>query len=94
MSIVGFTDRDRVEAGPEPEHALTMHYYDSRGVFRILEVDIDDHAWRIQRIAPGFSRRFTGTFADGGNTIAGQWQPCRDDVAWEDDLRITYRRVR
>jgi hypothetical protein len=71
-----------------------MHYFDSRGVFRIYQASADDQALRLWREAPGFSQRFTGTFADGGDTILGTWQLRTDDVHWEDDLRITYRRTR
>jgi hypothetical protein len=93
--MIGFTDADRVEGFAEaatPGSQLTQHYYDSRGVFRIYTVTIDETAWRTFRDAPGFSQRFTGTFADGGNTIVGLSQLCRDDVHWNDDLAITYRR--
>jgi hypothetical protein len=98
ISIVGYVDRDRMDAppggaSPEPDDSdLTMHYYDSRGVARVYEVSIDDDAWRIWRTAPGFSQRFTGTFAAGGDIIAGTWELCEDDVRWEADLGITYRR--
>ncbi len=99
ISIIGFTDRDRVDPASESSPAadsdqpLTVHYFDSRGVFRVLNAAVDDHAWRIWRDAPGFSQRFAGTFADSGATIVGLWELRRDDVHWEDDLRITYRRV-
>ncbi|MFL5322586.1 MAG: hypothetical protein ACJ790_23195 [Myxococcaceae bacterium] len=92
-SIIGFTDRDRAEGAPEPSQ-LTMHYFDSRGVFRVFEVSIDETAWKFSRIAPGFSQRFTGTFADGGDTIVGVSQLCQDDVNWVNDLRINYRRAK
>ena len=97
ISIIGITDADRVDPGTnEPatadEPGMSMHYFDSRGVFRVYDVSIDDEALRISRNAPGFSQRFTGTFADGGKTMAGTWQLCRDDVNWNDDLAITYRR--
>jgi hypothetical protein len=96
-AIIGFTDRDRVDhatggAAPAGERPLSMHYYDSRGVFRAMQASIDDESWRIWRNDPGFSQRFTGTFADGGDTIVGRWQLCEDDVHWNDDLQITYRR--
>jgi len=100
ISILGFTDRDRVDKGARTapasagEPQLTMHYFDSRGVFRVYDVSVDDEAWRIWRDAPGFSQRFTGTFADGGDTLIGRWQVCEDDVRWTDDLEITYRRRR
>ena len=98
ISIIGFTDQDRVHPSPGADSAvrgerqLTMHYFDSRGVSRVYGVSADAEVWRIWREAPGFSQRFTGTFADGGDTIVGLWQLCRDDVHWNDDLRITYRR--
>jgi hypothetical protein len=98
ISIIGITDQDRVADAPDDNTAvgaasrICMHYFDSRGVFRIYEAAIDDQAWRLWRDAPRFSQRFTGTFADGGHTIAGRWQLCRDDVDWHDDLEITYRR--
>lgn len=97
ISIIGFTGRDRVDdaragkmAAAEP--SPSMHYFDSRGVFRVCDVNVDDASWRIERNAPGFSQRFTGTFADGGETIVGRWQLYEDDVHWNDDLQITYRR--
>ena len=90
IAIIGFTDRDRVEH--ESDASLTMHYYDSRGVFREFEASIDATTWRMSRLASGFSQRFVGTFTDGGATIVGRWQLCEDDVHWRDDLEITYRR--
>lgn len=98
ISILGFTDRDRVAdaASYDPatagEALLRMHYFDSRGVFRVYEASIDNESWRIRRNAPGFSQRFTGTFADDGDTIVGRWQLCQDEHSWNDDLEITYRR--
>jgi len=98
ISVIGVTGLDRVDGTPPPdptdaaEPQLSMHYFDSRGVFRIYHMSIDDHTWQLWRDAPGFSQRFTGTFADGENTIVGHWQLCRDDIRWDDDLQITYRR--
>ena len=100
LSIIGDLAHDRAEGGrgadadASGEGPLQMHYYDSRGVYREQEVSVDDVAWRWWRMAPGFSQRFTGTFADGGDTIIGVSQLRRDDVHWADDLRITYRRQR
>lgn len=96
ISILGFTDHDRVDGPGAPAPAtgrLTMHYFDSRGVFRVYDLTIDDHAWRWERLAPGFSQRFTGLFSDGGDTITGTFQVCEDDAHWQDDLQITYRRA-
>ena len=96
ISIIGVFDRDRVDdpAGDadDPTESLRMHYFDSRGVFRVYEVGIDDFAWRMRRDAPGFSQRFTGVWAEMANTLVGQWELNEDDRNWADDLRITYRR--
>ena len=91
ISIIGFTDRDRAD-GPTDKQPLHMHYYDSRGVYRDYDTSIDDSAWHWERMSAGFSQRFTGTFADGGDTIVGISQLCEDDGHWHDDLEITFRR--
>jgi hypothetical protein len=97
ISIIGYSDSDRVDPASHRVHTagqLTMSYFDSRGVSRIMEASIDETAWRLARIAPGFSQRFTGTFANGGNTIEGLWQLCEDEVHWNDDVAITFRRTK
>ena len=97
ISVIGNMAQDRVPEGARNTQAsatpLKAHYFDERGVFRILDASIDETAWRLLREAPGFSQRFVGTFADKGHTISGLWQLCQDDVHWNDDLRITYKRV-
>jgi hypothetical protein len=75
------------------EERLAMHYFDSRGVQRVYGLSMSDGVLRIWRDAPGFSQRFTGTFGDGGDTLAGVWELSRDDSTWADDLEIAYRRV-
>jgi hypothetical protein len=92
-------DPDRVDerTGQVPDAGppkLRTHYFDSRGVFRVYETKVDDESWQWWRDAAGFSQRFTGRFADGGETIVGTSQLRRDDVHWVDDLAITYRRKR
>lgn len=69
-----------------------MHYHDSRGVFRDYAFVVDETSIRFSRDDPGFSQRFTGTYTDGGTTLVGQSQLCKDGVHWIDDLAITYRR--
>jgi hypothetical protein len=46
--------------------------------------------WRDQ---PGFAQRFTGRLGADGTTIAGVAELCQDGATWEQDLRITFRRV-
>jgi hypothetical protein len=90
--------QDRVGGadGADPTDAdasqLRMHYFDSRGVFRVYEVRVDDTVWRWWRDAPGFSQRFAGVIAADGNTIDSHSQLCEDDIHWTDDLQVTYRR--
>jgi hypothetical protein len=95
ISIIGFTERARADKhapAPAGEPELRMHYYDSRGVFRVYEMSVDAATWRLWRDVPGFSQRYVGVVADGGNTIVGRWQLREDAVTWNDDLQITYRR--
>lgn len=100
LSVIGDMGHDRVDgagapagAGPAARtSALRMHYFDARGVFRLYEVRVDDASWQWWRDAAGFSQRFTGRSADGGETIVGRSQLCTDHVHWADDLAITYRR--
>ena len=97
--VIGHMEQDRVEHGARSAPAsgaspLRMHYFDSRGVFRVYETRVTDAAWEYWRNAPGFSQRLTGRFEDGGDTIVGRSQLCTDDVHWADDLAITYRRTR
>jgi hypothetical protein len=97
LSVIGQMGHDRVDGGVPTgadESQLRMHYFDSRGVFRVYEVGVDHAAWRWWREAPGFSQRFTGTFSPDGDTITGRSQVCEDGVQWVDDLQITYRRQR
>jgi hypothetical protein len=74
---------------------LSMHYFDSRGVYRVYAASLDQATWRFWRDAPppDFSQRFTGTFSDDGNTITGRGQLSKDGKTWEDDLDLNYQRV-
>jgi hypothetical protein len=98
LSVIGTDDRDRADdAAPARDHGdprLSMHYFDSRGVFRLYQASVDEQTWKFWRDSPGFSQRFTGTFTEGGDTIVGISQLRKDDDRWNDDLQITYRRAR
>jgi hypothetical protein len=82
ISVTGVTD-DR----------LAMHYFDTRGVFRLYSVSADAGTWRFWRDGPDFAQRFTGTFSADGDTITGHGELSHDGSSWEDDLQLTYRRT-
>jgi hypothetical protein len=70
-----------------------MLYFDERGVSRKYDVTLRDNTLEWWRNTPGFSQRFTGTFADDGNTIIGKGQMQQDGSTWEGDLELTYHRM-
>ena len=86
IAIIGF-DADRA--------TLLQHYFDSRGVARVYEMSVDGKVWTLRRSAapPDFSQRFTGTFDDEDNTIAGRWEISHDGSTWEHDFDLTYTRL-
>ena len=92
ISIIGDTD------------GLRMHYFDTRGVHRIFKVTVTSTGWEMtmDRHAPAgsfaspdapFSQRITYTFEDKDRTMSGKAMLSYDNVKWDDDLEITYRRV-
>jgi hypothetical protein len=72
---------------------LSMQYFDTRGVHRVLAVSLSEGSWRFSRDGSDFSQRFTGTFSDDGDTITGLSEISEDGSTWDDDLVITYRRA-
>jgi hypothetical protein len=72
---------------------LSMQYFDTRGVHRVLAVSLSEGSWRFSRDGSDFSQRFTGTFSDDSDTITGLSEISQDGSTWADDLAITYRRA-
>jgi hypothetical protein len=93
ISIIGDTD------------GLRMHYFDSRGVHRILEVTVTDEGWDMamdRHSSAGsfalpdapFSQHMTYTFEDDKDrTMSGKAELSYDNVNWDNDLEIMYRRA-
>jgi len=92
ISIIGDTD------------GLHVHYFDTRGVHRIYDVKVTDDGWEIamDRDSPAssfaspderFSQRMKFTFEGDDRTMTGEGKLSHDDVNWEEDLQITYRRA-
>jgi hypothetical protein len=74
--------------------ALTMLYFDERAVARRYEVTMGEGVLRWWRTAPGFSQRFVLTVAPGGDTLHGVSALSKDDATWEQDLELSYTRVK
>jgi hypothetical protein len=79
--------------------AFLQHYFDSRGVARLYQMSFETGVWKLWRTAPDFSpldfaQRFTATFSDAGNTIAGRWETSADGSTWEHDFELIYTRIR
>ena len=92
VSIIGDTD------------GFHMHYFDSRGVYRLYELTIAADGWTIAmaRQSPAgafaspdapFSQRVIYTFEHAGQFMSGKGQLSHDDLNWDDDLEIMYRRT-
>jgi hypothetical protein len=69
-----------------------MLYFDSRGVSRIYQMNLQGDVWTLWRDFPGFSQRFTGTFSDDRKTITARWEKSSDGSHWELDFNLTYTR--
>jgi hypothetical protein len=85
-----FPDAIGVIGAPEAGDGLVMEYFDSRGVRRTYGISLDDGVLRIWRDDPAFAQRFSATL--GHDMIDGLWQLARTPGAWQDDLKMTYRR--
>jgi hypothetical protein len=91
LAVIGVTGQPE-RGEPEASGQLSMHYFDSRGIYRVYAVSLEGDQWRFWRDDPGFRQEFTGHFSADGDTITGQGQMDRDGAGWEDDLALTYRR--
>ena len=81
ISITGDTD------------GLHMHYFDSRGVFRIYDFEVTDESWGFSMVEPGWDQRIVVRFV-GEDTMEGTSTLGRDGAEPKDDLQITYRRAK
>ena len=85
-----FPDAICVIGAPEAGDGLVMEYFDSRGVRRTYGVSLGDGVLRIWRDDPAFAQRFSATL--GHDVFEGLWQLAETPGAWQDDLKVTYRR--
>ena len=86
-----FPDAISVIGAPEAGDGLSMEYFDSRGVRRTYGISLGDGVLRIWRDAPAFAQRFSATL--GQDHFEGRWQLARAPGDWQDDLKVSYRRL-
>jgi hypothetical protein len=71
-----------IAADTRRSSGYVQHYFDSRGVVRTYEMDVDGPDRTLTRTAPDFTpldfaQRWTGRFGDDGGMITGRWRPRR-----------------
>jgi hypothetical protein len=73
---------------------FTMLYFDERAISRRFEVAMEGAELRWWRTAPRFSQRFVLTVAPDGESLHSVSSLSKDDVTWEQDLELSYTRVK
>jgi hypothetical protein len=76
----------------EGTESVTMHYCDSRWVFRVYLLRAEKGELKIWRDHRGFRQRFTCRLSDDGNTFGGTFELNEDEAGWNEALKISYRR--
>ena len=94
ISILGCEVPEGADDSGDSGGGCSMRTFDSRGISRLMTLEAEAGIWRFWRDWPGFSQRFTGTLSADGNTITGLAELCQDGTTWEEDLWITFKRVR
>jgi hypothetical protein len=87
-----FPDAICVIGPPEDGDGLVMEYFDSRGVRRTYEISLESGVLRIWRDHAEFAQRLEATI--GADEWSAVYQLARTPGDWQDDLAVTYRRVR
>jgi hypothetical protein len=87
-----FPDGLSVIGAPEEGDGLVMEYFDSRGVRRTYGISLDDGVLRTWRDAPGFDQRFSAELAD--DVYEGVFELAETPGDWQQDMGVTYRRLR
>lgn len=79
--------------GSDDSGAVTMLYFDRRGVSRHYEVTFDHGRMLWKRDDPKIAQRMTFTLSPDGSEIAQAGQLSEAGGPWHEDLSLTYRRV-
>jgi len=97
MEHPDFPDSINIIGATGLDGALAVHYFDTRGVHRIYEMELKDAVWTLQRKASDrkdFDQRFRGTFSADRRTVTGGWE--RTDPgqsAFMHDMDVTYTKL-
>jgi hypothetical protein len=86
-----FPDAIWLIGAPEAGDGLVGEYFDSRGVRRTYEGSVEDGVLRFWGEFPEFAQRFSASLAT--DSFTGQWRLARTPGDWQDDLKVTYRRL-
>jgi hypothetical protein len=71
----------------------TCHYFDVRGVIRVLDLSVDDTGWTMIRRDEDFWQWSSGRFL-GADAMQGSGENSYDQGAtWQPDYTISYARV-
>jgi hypothetical protein len=74
--------------------AISVIYFDERGVSRNYQSTFSGNVLSLWRDAPDFAQRFTGTLDENSNTLQVVWELAEDGKNWAKDLELTYTRVK
>lgn len=69
-------------------------YFDERGVSRKYDVTVGDHWLEWSRNDPHLSQHLRITMEADDASMTGSGRMSRDGGAWEDDLSLTFTRIR
>jgi hypothetical protein len=89
-----FPDGVAVFGSDDETGALTMLYFDERGVSRRHEGLIRGNTLSWSRRASDLSQRNTITFGADGQTLESVGEMSRNGGSWEPDLSLRYTRIR
>ena len=73
---------------------FTMIYFDEREVSRRYLVEVGDGEVSWHRDEAGFAQRMVLAFGADGSRIEASGSMSRDGQPWEDDLQLSYERIR
>jgi hypothetical protein len=72
---------------------FSVLYADSRRVYRVYQMTLEDDTWTIWRDSPGFNQRFVGTFDPAGTTVTGRYEFSADGSTWTTDFYLDYTKI-